>query len=108
MALLQRLGLFMAGSVPLFTGDQVSCCFFVTKLSSYLSCRSCGSCDAESCDSVTDAILDGLTEWEGVTMDTSGIDHYNSYQLLQIILHLSSLLLEVCINEYSKHRIYYY
>ena len=55
------------------------------------------SCDASagSCDLVVDALLDGITEWEGITMETSGIDHYHSYQLLQTILHLSSLLLEV-------------
>lgn len=38
-------------------------------------------------------------------METSGIDHYHSYQLLQMILHLSSLLLEVvhmCITSLSS------
>lgn len=53
------------------------------------------SCDAGSCDPVIGAIQNGLKEWESITMETGGIDYYHSYQLLQKVLHISSLLLQV-------------
>jgi len=52
-----------------------------------------------SCDLVLEAMMDGLTKWDGIAMEINQIDYHYSYKLLSTLLELASLLLEVCLYD---------